>query len=147
MAKKPRKSGKLINKKARHEYIFLETFEAGIVLTGDEIKAVKSNKVNLTGSHVKILNGEAFWIGGLINIISGDQQRTKKLLLNKVEIERIAGKSEERGLTIIPTKIYLKCGKAKLEIALARGKKLYDKRALLKSRDLDREAMRKIKFK
>jgi len=146
MVKKKRKSGNLINRKARFEYTFVENLEAGIVLTGEEIKAVRSNKVNLTSSHVKIIGGEAWWVGGIIDIPAGDRQRTRKLLLHKSEIEKLVGKSEERGLTIIPTKIYLKKGRAKLQISLARGKKLRDKREVLKRRDLAREAARKMKY-
>ena len=144
--KKKRKSGNLINRKARFEYTFVENLEAGIVLTGEEIKAVRSNKVNLTSSHVKIIGGEAWWVGGIIDIPAGDRQRTRKLLLHKSEIEKLVGKSEERGLTIIPTKIYLKKGRAKLQISLARGKKLHDKREVMKQRDLARETARKIKY-
>lgn len=145
MVKKIRKSRNLINKKARFEYTFVENLEAGIVLTGEEIKAVRANKVQLTGSHVKIIGGEAWWVGGIMSVLAGDQQRTRKLLLHSEEIKRLVGKSEEKGLTIVPTKIYLKHGRAKLEIALARGKKLHDKRQLLKSRDLERETARKIR--
>ncbi len=143
--KKQRKSKNLINRKARFEYIFVESLEAGIVLTGEEIKAVRINKVNLTGSHIKIIGGEAWWVGGIIEVLTGDRQRTRKLLLHKSEIEKLVGKSVEKGLTIIPTKIYLKKGRAKLEIALSRGKKLHDKRETMKKRDLEREARRKIK--
>jgi len=146
MAKKQRKSKNLINKKASFDYQFLESLETGLVLTGEEIKAIRANKVNLSGSHVKIIGGEAFWVGGIINVATGDQQRTRKLLMHKEEIERISGKSEEKGLTIIPKKIYLKRGKAKLEIALSRGKKLHDKREVIKKRDLDLEAARSIRY-
>ncbi|MCX6812799.1 MAG: SsrA-binding protein SmpB [Candidatus Berkelbacteria bacterium] len=145
MSKKIRKSRNLINKKARFEYEFLENFEAGIVLSGEEIKAVRSNKVNLTGSHVKIIGGEAFWLGGIITVTNGDQQRTRKLLLHKNEIEKLVGKSQTQGATIVPTKIYLKRGRAKIDIALSRGKKLHDKREILKKRDQEREIARKIK--
>ena len=144
--KKKRKSGNLINRKARFEYTFVENLEAGIVLTGEEIKAVRANKVNLTGSHVKIIGGEAWWVGGIIDVPAGDRQRTRKLLLHRSEIKKLVGKSEERGLTIIPTKIYLKKGRAKLQISLARGKKLHDKREVMKQRDLARETARKIKY-
>ena len=146
MAKKQRKSKNLINKKASFDYQFLESLETGLVLTGEEIKAIRANKVNLSGSHIKIIGGEAFWVGGIINVVIGDQQRTRKLLMHKEEIERISGKSEEKGLTIIPKKIYLKHGKAKLEIALSRGKKLHDKREEIKKRDLERDAARSIKY-
>jgi len=146
MAKKQRKSKNLINKKASFDYQFLESLETGLVLTGEEIKAIRANKVNLSGSHIKIIGGEAFWVGGIINVVTGDQQRTRKLLMHKEEIQRISGKSEEKGLTIIPKKIYLKHGKAKLEIALSRGKKLHDKREEIKKRDLERDAARSIKY-
>ena len=145
MAKKVRKSKNLTNRKARFEYTFVENIEAGIVLTGEEIKAVRANRLQLTGSHIKIIGGEAWWVGGIISVAAGDQQRTRKLLLHSEEINRLIGKSEEKGLTIVPTKIYLKHGRAKLEIALARGKKLHDKREVLKSRDTEREASRNLK--
>jgi len=145
MAKKIRKSRNLINRKARFEYTFVENMEAGIVLTGEEIKAVRGNKVQLTGSHVKVIGGEVWWVGGIISVANGDQQRTRKLLLHKSEIQKLVGKSDEKGLTIIPTKIYIKHGLAKLDIALSRGKKLHDKREVMKKRDLDREASRRIK--
>ena len=146
MAKKQRKSKNLINKKASFDYQFLESLETGLVLTGEEIKAIRANKVNLSGSHIKIIGGEAFWVGGIINVVSGDQQRTRKLLMHKEEIKRFFGKSEEKGLTIIPKKIYLKHGRAKLEIALSRGKKLHDKREITKKRDMEREVARSIKY-
>jgi SsrA-binding protein len=144
--KKQRKSKNLINKKASFDYQFLESLESGLVLTGEEIKAIRANKVNLSGSHVKIIGGEAFWVGGIINVVTGDQQKTRKLLMHKEEIRRFFGKSEEKGLTIIPKKIYLKHGRAKLEIALSRGKKLHDKREVTKKRDIEREAARSIKY-
>ena len=147
MIEKKRKSKNLINKKARFEYTFIENIEAGIVLTGEEIKAVRANKVNLTGSHVKIIAGEAWWVGGNITVASVDQQRTRKLLLHKSEIEKMVGQTVEKGLTIIPTKIYLKKGRAKLEIALSRGKKLHDKRSVIKQREEEIEAGRELKSK
>ncbi|MCX6810584.1 MAG: SsrA-binding protein SmpB [Candidatus Berkelbacteria bacterium] len=143
--KKIRKSRNTINRKARFEYELVENLEAGIVLTGEEIKAIRANKIQLTGSHIKIIGGEAWWVGGIISVVSGDQQRTRKLLLHSEEIQRLVGKSDEKGLTIIPTKLYLKHGRAKIEIALARGKKLHDKREVLKSRDSEREARRNLK--
>ncbi|PIS10396.1 MAG: SsrA-binding protein, partial [Bdellovibrio sp. CG10_big_fil_rev_8_21_14_0_10_47_8] len=99
---KQRKSKNLINRKARFEYTFVESLEAGIVLTGEEIKAVRANKVNLTGSHVKIIAGETWWVGGIIDVPVGDRQRTRKLLLHKNEIAKISGQTIEKGLTIIP---------------------------------------------
>ena len=145
MAQKVRKSKSLINRKARFEYTFIENLEAGIVLTGEEIKAIRDNRVNLTGSHIKIIGGEAWWVGGIISVAGGDQQRTRKLLLHSEEIERLAGKSDAKSLTIVPTRIYLKRGKAKLEIALSRGKKLHDKRSVIKTREAEIEAGRELK--
>jgi SsrA-binding protein len=145
MAKKVRKSKNLINRKAKFEYTFVENLEAGIVLTGEEIKAIRANKVNLSGSHVKIIGGEAWWVGGVISVLASDQQRTRKLLLHAKEIKRLIGKSEGKNLTIVPTKIYLKHGRAKLEIALSRGKKLRDKRSIIQQRDLEIEAGRNLK--
>lgn len=146
MAKKQRKSKNIINRKARFEYTFVESLEAGIVLTGEEIKSIRANKVNLTGSHIKIINNEAWWVGGVILVAGGDQQRTRKLLLHSEEIRRLSSKSEGKNLTIVPTKIYIKNGKAKLEITLSRGKKLHDKREEIKKRDLERDAARSIKY-
>jgi len=145
--KKIRKSRNTINRKARFEYEFVENLEAGIMLTGEEIKAIRANKLQLTGSHIKIIGGEAWWVGGIISVVSGDQQRTRKLLLHTEEIQRLVGKSEEKSLTIIPTKLYLKHGRAKLEIALSRGKKLRDKRSIIKQREEEIEAGRTLKFR
>lgn len=147
MAQTARKSKSLINRKAKFEYTFVENLEAGIVLTGEEIKAIRENRVNLTGSHVKIIGGEAWWVGGIISIVKGDQQRTRKLLLHAKEIERLAGKTDAKSLTIVPTKIYLNRGKAKLEIALSRGKKIHDKRSVIKTREAEIEAGRELKNK
>ena len=142
---KQRKSKNIINRKARFEYTFVESLEAGIVLTGEEIKSIRANKVNLTGSHIKIINNEAWWVGGVVLVAGSDQQRTRKLLLHSEEIRRLSSKSEGKNLTIVPTKIYIKNGKAKLEITLSRGKKLHDKREIIKKRDLDLEAARSIR--
>lgn len=142
---KQRKSKNIINRKARFEYTFVESLEAGIVLTGEEIKSIRANKVNLTGSHIKIINNEAWWVGGVVLVAGSDQQRTRKLLLHSEEIRRLSSKSEGKNLTIVPTKIYIKNGKAKLEITLSRGKKLHDKREIIKKRDLDLEAARQLK--
>lgn len=135
----------IYNKKARFEYEIIESFEAGIVLTGDEIKAIRENKANLTGSYVKIVGGEMFWLGGLINIIKGDIQRTRKLLVHKGEIMRLIGKTQEQGLALIPLKLYMKKGRAKMEVGLGRGLKKYDKRSNLKKKDQEREVERSIK--
>jgi len=135
----------IVNKKAYFDYEFIEKFEAGIVLTGLEIKAIRARKVNLTGSYLKIIKGEVLWLGGNFNFDKVEPQRTKKLLLNKAEIEKLAGKVVQTGFALIPIRLYLKHGKAKLEIALARGKKEYDKRAVMKKREQERESGRSVK--
>ncbi len=135
----------ILNKKAFFDYEMIEKFEAGVVLTGLEIKAIRARKVNLTGSYLKLLHGEAFWLGGNFNFDKVEAQRTKKLLLNKSEIEKLAGKIVQAGFALIPLRLYLKRGKAKLEIALARGKKEYDKRAVEKKREQERESERRVK--
>lgn len=134
-----------INKNAYHNYEILEDFEAGIVLKGSEIKAIRGGRVNLKGAHAKILYGEKhnpelFLINA--NIATKDEtdnSRTRKLLVHKKEISHLIGKTQEKRLTLIPTKIYLKRGKAKIIIAIGRGKKLHDKREVIKKRDLDRQ--------
>ena len=122
------------NKKAFHDYFILEEFEAGIELFGTEVKSIRAGTVNLKDSYVDIKNGEAFALGVHIspyekgNIFNRDPLRPKKLLLHKKEILRLFGKEKEDGLTIIPLEIYLSGSRAKMKIALAKGKKLYDKR-------------------
>lgn len=133
------------NKKAHFEYQIVEEFEAGIVLTGLEIKAIRQGRVNLFGSYVKIMGGEAFWIGGIIEISDGDNQRSRKLLLHQKEIKRLIGKSQEEGLALVPTKLYMKKGRAKLLVGVGKGLKKHDKRDKIRKRDLDREAERSIK--
>ena len=150
MAQKNKTKSKktFLNKKASFDYSLLDKIEAGIALNGLEIKAIRAGKINLRGSHVKILNGEAFWIGGMLNFDGeGDQQRTRKLLLHKSEIEKLFAKSKTEGLTIIPTKVYIKKGKAKIEISLARGKKKWDKREDIKNRDQKRDLLFNLKSK
>lgn len=132
------------NKKARFDYDIQETMEAGIALTGQEIKAIRSGRVNMTGSYAKVISGEIFWIGATFNL-PDDADRTRKLLLHKEQIERLIGKSQEQGMTLIPLKLYLTRGKAKLELGIGKGLKKYDKRDKLKQRDQEREIGRKIK--
>ena len=156
------------NKKAYHDYEILEKYEAGIVLRGVEIKAIRARKVNISGSHARIMqirnskheirnkfeapnskfktknqkseiNLELFIINLHIGIPDGEKTRTRKLLMHKKEISRLIGKTQEKRLTLVPLRLYLKNGKAKIELGLGRGKKLYDKREDLKKRDLDRE--------
>jgi len=132
------------NKKAFLEYEVLEKFEAGLVLTGQEIKAIRAHRANLNGTFCRILNNEAFILNMHI-AETNEPERSRKLLLNKSEILNIAGKTQQKGFALIPLSLYIKKGKAKLEIALARGKKLYDHRDTLRKRDLDRQAERDIK--
>jgi len=133
------------NKKARFDYEIIESLEAGIVLTGEEIKAIRSGRVSMTASYAKIINDEVFWLGGNFLGISVPD-RTKKLLLNRNQIKRFIGKTQEGGITLIPLKLYLKKGKAKIELGLGRGKKKYDKRESLKRKDQEREVARKVKL-
>ena len=132
------------NKKAWHEYEILEKFEAGIVLTGQEIKAIRAHRVNLTGSFARIHNNEA-WVLNMHIANIDDPERSRKLLLHKSEIQSLTGKTQQKGLSLIPLSLYLKKGKAKLQIALARGKKIYDRRDELKKRDLRRQTDRELK--
>lgn len=134
------------NKKAFFDYEILETLEAGIELKGHEVKAVKAGKVSIKGSYVKIINNEAFLLGATVspyqpsNIVGEyDEKRDRKLLLNRKELDYLLAKEKERGLTIVPIKLYNKGGKVKLEIGIARGKKKYDKREKIKEREFERK--------
>ncbi|HQQ50356.1 MAG TPA: SsrA-binding protein SmpB [Spirochaetota bacterium] len=136
------------NKKARFEYEILDTIEAGIVLKGTEVKSVRLKKVNIQDAYARIKDGEAFLYGMNIspyesgNIFNHDPLRVRKLLLHKQEIKRLTGKQQEKGLTLIPLKLYWKNGKVKVLLGLAKGKTLYDKRHDIKKRDSDRELQR-----
>ncbi len=139
------------NRKARHDFEILETFEAGIVLLGPEVKSIKQGRVSLKDSYVEIKNGEA-WIKRLHvspydknTILKIDPERKRKLLLHKYEIKRLIGKVKERGLTVIPLKIYLKNNLVKVEIALVKGKRKYEKREELKKKAIEREIERALK--
>ena len=139
------------NRKARHEYFILERYEAGLVLTGTEIKSIRQGKVNLGEAYVRIVNGEAFIFGMHIaiytqgNRFNHDETRTRKLLLNKREIRKLHKAVQQEGHTIVPLRLYLKRGFAKLEIAEAKGKKLYDKRQSQKDRDVQRQLQKEIR--
>ena len=122
------------NRKASFDYELSETFEVGIVLTGPEIKAVRAGKIQITGSYVKVLNNECHWLGGIIQT-GANEQRTRKLLLHRKEINTLIGKTEQKGFSLIPTKLYFKRRSAKLEFALAKGRKEYDKRAKIRKKD------------
>jgi len=140
------------NKKAYHKYQVLERFEAGMVLIGTEVKSIKSGRISLAGSYVIIRNEEAFLIGAKIppyqpkNAPSDyNPQRDRKLLLNKKEIKYLIGKTKERGLTLVPLKIYVKNAKIKLEIGIVRSKSKKDKREIIKKREAEREIQRELK--
>lgn len=141
------------NKKAYHEYFIGDKYECGIALAGTEVKSVRAGRVNLKDSYVKIKKGEAFVTGMHIspyekgNIFNRDPFRERKLLLHKTEIRRLARASQEDGFSIIPLSMYLKDGLVKMEIATAKGKKLYDKRESLAKRDAEREMERKLREK
>ena len=141
------------NKKAFHEYFIEDKYECGIVLVGTEVKSIRAGRVNLKDSYVKIKRGEAFVIGMHIspyekgNIFNRDPFRERKLLLHKAELRRLARASQEQGFSIIPLSMYLKDGLVKMEIATAKGKKLYDKRESLAKRDAEREMERKLREK
>lgn len=137
------------NKKAFFDYSISDDLEAGLVLTGEEIKAIRAKRVNISGSYVKpfVQNGvnELWWVGSNFNIETGDQSRSKKLLLHKTEIERLTGALSAKNLTIVPLELYLKHGVAKLKIGLASRKQTQDKRETLKKRDIEREVARRLR--
>jgi len=133
------------NRKASYDYHIDETIEAGLVLLGPEVKSLREGRANLVDSYARIKKGEAFLHSMHITAypfahhMELDPVRTRKLLLNKRELKRIIGKTEEKGYSLIPTKVYFKDGKAKVELALAKGKRKYDKRRALKEKELKRE--------
>ena len=140
-----------VNRKARHNYLILETYEAGLVLQGSEVKSLRDGEANLKDSYARILKGEAFLLNAHISPYSAasqfnhDPTRTRKLLLHRHEIGRLTGKVKERGLTLVPLKLYFRKGKAKVELGLAQGKKLYDKRQTLRQKAAQREVERSLK--
>lgn len=141
------KKKEFFNRKARHEYSITDSLETGIVLTGLEIKAIRNGRIDMSASYAKIINGEVFWLGGSINIDSGDTQRTRKLLLRKEQIRKLLGKTSEQGMTLVPLKLYISNGKAKLELGVGKGMKKHEKRAVLKERDIKREIEATLKEK
>ncbi len=139
------------NRKAFHDYFIEESYEAGLVLSGTEIKSLRAGKVNLRDSYARLENNEVWLIGMHISpyeqagvYFQHDPLRPRKLLLHKDEIVRLRIKSEQKGLTLVPTRLYLKNGRAKLELAVAKGKHTYDKRDALAERDQKREAEREM---
>ena len=139
------------NKKAHHDYFLLDTYEAGIELKGTEIKSVRLGNVNLKDSFVRIKNNEVYVENMHIapyeqgNIFNHQPLRNRKLLLHKKQIKKLQREVKENGLTVVPTKLYFNTSKLKVEIALARGKKLYDKRQDLKAKDAKRDMERALK--
>lgn len=132
------------NKKAFFDYQILESLEAGVVLTGPEIKAIRAQRVVITGSYIKAMLGqtqkmELWWVGSHFNLEHDDQTRTKKLLIHSQELHRLAGKMTAKGYAIVPLELYLKKGRAKLKIGLAVRKNKHDKREVLKKRASQRD--------
>lgn len=148
-------NGKMIanNKKAYHDYFILDTYEAGIVLHGTEVKSLRMGKCSIKESFIRIENGEVFIYGMHIspyekgNIFNKDPLRVRKLLLHKSEINKLAGQIKMKGYTLMPLKVYFKGSLVKVEIGLARGKKLYDKRQDIAKKDAKREAERDFKIR
>lgn len=139
------------NKRARFNFFIDETYEAGIVLTGTEVKSLRQGKVNLKDSYAKIKNEEIFLMDTYIspythgNRFNHDPDRPRKLLMHKREIKRLYGKSREKGFSLIPTRMYFKDGRVKVEIGLGKGKRAYDKRELLKQKTVEREVERSFR--
>lgn len=139
------------NKKARRNYAIDETYEAGMVLMGTEVKALRQGKAHLKDSYARIKDDEIFLVDTHIspyshgNQLNHEPDRTRKLLMHKREIRKLYGKTRERGFTLVPLRIYFKGGKAKVEIGLGKGKKLYDKREDLKRKAVEREVERSFK--
>ena len=138
------------NRKARHDYQILDTWEAGVVLLGTEIKSLREGKVNFMDGYVRISNGEAFLSGVHISAYANAgyaqhvPDRERKLLMHRHEIHSLKSKMEQKGLTLVPTKLYFKDGKIKIELALAKGKKVYDRREDLKQKAVNRDTEREM---
>ena len=147
-----KESTKLIanNKKAYHDFFILDTYEAGIALHGTEVKSLRMGKCSIKESFIRIENGEVFIYGMHVspyekgNIFNKDPLRVKKLLLHKSEIHKLLGKVKEKGMSVVPLKVYFKGSLVKVEIGLAKGKKLYDKRDDIAKKDQQREAQRNL---
>lgn len=141
------------NKKAYHDYFIEEKYETGVVLHGTEVKSLRMGKCSIKEAFVRIENGEVYVYGMHIspyekgNIFNRDPLRPKKLLMHKQEIHKLSGKLAEKGLTLVPLQVYFKNGRAKVEIGLARGKKLYDKRQDIAKKDQRREAEKEFKIR
>jgi SsrA-binding protein len=153
MPAKPDSGEKLIasNKKALHDYFVVQKLEAGLALTGTEVKSLRDGKANLKDSYVIFKDGEAYLFGAHIspythgNLQNHDPERTRKLLLHRREIDKLRVQTVEKGLSVVPLRLYFKGAKVKAEIAVVRGKKQYDKRETEKTREADREAAQAMK--
>ena len=141
------------NKKAYFDYFIEDKYEAGIALHGTEVKSIRMGKCSIKESYIKIEDGEVFIYGMHVspyekgNIFNKDPMRIKKLLMHKYEINKLNGKLQQKGLTLVPLQVYLKVGLVKVEVGLARGKKLYDKRESLAKKDMKREAEKEFKIR
>ncbi|MCB0371105.1 MAG: SsrA-binding protein SmpB [Bdellovibrionales bacterium] len=139
------------NKKARFDYQIIETIEAGIVLQGSEVKSIRDKSVQLKDSYISFINNEAFLQNAHISPYKASSynnhqpERLRKLLLHKIELDKILGKIKEKGLSCVPLKIYFKKGKVKLEIALVKGKKIHDKRESIKERDMNKRLKNELR--
>ena len=142
-----------LNRRARYEYHVEETLEAGLVLTGTEIKSIRAGRANLAEAYARVERGEAWLIGAHIapyeqaSRFNHEPTRTRKLLLHRDQIAELVGKTQARGYTLVPLRLYLKDGLAKVEIGLARGRKAHDKRRVIAERDARRELERETKFR
>ncbi len=150
-ATEPDKQSVVRNRRARHDYHILETWEAGLVLTGTEVKALRDGKANLTDSFAQIRDGEAFLCNMHISpyergsVFNHEPTRARKLLLHRREIRKLIGAVERQGLTIVPLEVYFKSGKAKVALALVKGKKLHDKRDSERKREAERDMARAMR--
>ena len=139
------------NKKASFDYFLLDTYEAGIKLTGTEIKSIRAGKVNINDAYIVVRNGKVFIVNMFVakydlgNIFNHEERRSRELLLHKSQINKVSGKIQTEGITLVPTKLYFVDALVKVEFAIAKGKKLYDKREDLKRKDLTREAQKAYK--
>ena len=151
MARRPGHQLIAENRRARHDYHLLERFEAGLVLTGTEVKSLRNGRATLRQAYADVREGEAWLVGAHIptyeqgNVANHDHDRDRKLLLHAREIASLIGKVRERGLTVVPTKLYFKDGRAKVELAVARGKETRDKRRDIARREADRQIERALK--
>jgi SsrA-binding protein len=139
-----------LNRRARHEFSIEDTIEAGIVLTGTEIKSIRDHKISIAEAYARVEKGEAWLIGAHIapwaggNRMNHEPRRDRKLLLHRLEIDRLLGRSKAKGLTIVPLRVYFSRGRAKVELGLARGKQLHDRRRDIADRDARRDVEREL---